>query len=188
MGQVLHWGSIARSGACGSRDLCRQWIGRGWGFSEGDRGGFVKKVLGWWIWEEDMETFPAFYIGETSRSLSDRMNGYRFTTTVSNPDLPVAIHTQSHQIPLQECWSVNVIHKLPDSTPDHIHHQFETAYQLILQSRHTPDSTYIIPPDSTLAPEALKSFDSVSSIVLLRKVTVIWPKVYIFISFLMYMS
>ena len=37
----------------------------------------------------------AFYIGETRRSLSDHMNGHRFTTTVLNPDLPVAIHTQS---------------------------------------------------------------------------------------------
>ena len=33
------------------------------------------------------------------------------------------------------------------------------------------------------APAALKSFDSVSSTLLLRKVTVIWPKVYIFILF-----
>ena len=80
----------------------------------------------------------AFYIGETRRSLSDHMNGHRFTTTVSNQDLPVVIHTQSHQIPFQECWSVSVIHKLPDSTPDHIRRQFETAYQLVLQSRHTP--------------------------------------------------
>ena len=76
----------------------------------------------------------AFYIGETRNSLSNRMNGHRFTTTVSNPDLPVAIHTKSHQIPFQKCWSVSVIHKLPDSTPDHICHQFETAYQLVLQS------------------------------------------------------
>ena len=53
---------------------------------------------------------------------------------IPNPDLPVAIHTQSHQIPFQKCWSVSVIHKLPDSTPDHIHRQFETAYQLVLQS------------------------------------------------------
>ena len=76
----------------------------------------------------------AFYIGETCRFLSDRMNGHRFTRTVSNPDLPVAIHTKSSQIPFQECWSVSVIHKLPDSTPDHIRRQFEIAYQLILQS------------------------------------------------------
>ena len=79
-----------------------------------------------------------FYIGETRRSLSDHMNGHSFTTTVSNPDLPVAIHTQSHQIPFQDCWSVSIIHKLPDSTPDHIRHQFEIAYQLVLQPRHTP--------------------------------------------------
>ena len=32
-----------------------------------------------------------FYIGETRHSLSDCMNGHHFTTTVSNPDLPVAI-------------------------------------------------------------------------------------------------
>ena len=35
----------------------------------------------------------AAQIGETRCSLSDRMNGHCFTTTVSNPDLPVAIHT-----------------------------------------------------------------------------------------------
>ena len=61
-----------------------------------------------------------------------------FATTVSNPYLPVAIHTQSHQISFEECWSVSVVHKLPDSNPDHICRQFETAYQLVLQSRHTP--------------------------------------------------
>ena len=77
----------------------------------------------------------AFYIGETRHSLSDRMNGCQFTTTVSNPDLPVAIYTKSHQIPFQKCWSVSIIHKLPDSTPDHIRRQFEIAYQLVLQSR-----------------------------------------------------
>ena len=35
----------------------------------------------------------AFYIGETGRSLSDRINGLHYTRTVSNPDLPAAIHT-----------------------------------------------------------------------------------------------
>ena len=72
----------------------------------------------------------AFYIGETRRFLSDSMNGHRFTITVSNPDLPVAIHTQSHQIIIQDCWSNHVIHKLPELTHNHIHCQFETAYQL----------------------------------------------------------
>ena len=37
-----------------------------------------------------------YQLGETHHSLSDRMNGHHFTTTVSNPDLPVDIHTQSH--------------------------------------------------------------------------------------------
>ena len=44
------------------------------------------------------------------------------------------------------------------------------------------------PPNSTIAPAALNSFDSVSYLLLLRKVTVIWLKVYIFISFHLYMS
>ena len=120
------------------------------------------------IYQLECTECNAFYLGKTRRSLSDRMNGHRFTITVSNP---VAIHTQSHQIPFQKCWSVRVIHKLPDSTPDHIHcaihtqshqipfqkcwsvsvihklpdstpghirRQFETAYQLVLQSRHNP--------------------------------------------------
>ena len=90
------------------------------------------------IYQLECTECNAFYIGETHRSLSDHMNGHRVTTTVLNPDLPVAIHTQSHQIPFQKCWSVSVIHKLPESTPDHICCQFETAYQLVLQSRHNP--------------------------------------------------
>ena len=93
----------------------------------------------------------AFYIGETRRSLSDHINGHWFTTTVSNPDLPVTIQTQSHQIPFQERWSVSVIHKLPDSTPDHI--QFETAYQLVLQSWHTPGLNIFNPPHIPPSPQ-----------------------------------
>ena len=50
----------------------------------------------------------------------------QYPSIVLNSELPVAIHTQS-----QECWSVSVIHKLPNSTPDHIRCQFEAAYQLI---------------------------------------------------------
>ena len=97
---------------------------------------------------------------------------------------PTSCHPHSiQQIPFQECWSVSVIHRLPDSTPEHIRRQFETTYHFILQSRHTPHSQHpLTPPNSTLAPVALNSFDSVSSILLLRKVTVIWPKVYIFVS------
>ena len=56
------------------------------------------------------ETNRAFYIGETRRSLSDRMNGHWFTSMVSNPDLQVAIHTQttwvhprSHLPPIWNC-------------------------------------------------------------------------------------
>ena len=89
------------------------------------------------IYQLQCNVCNAFYKGETCCSLSDRMNGHCFTTTVSNPYLPVAIHTQSHQIPFQDCWYVSIIHKLPDSTPDHIRRQFEIAYQLVLQSRHT---------------------------------------------------
>ena len=82
--------------------------------------------------------YTVFHIEETCLSLFDRMNGHRFTTTVSNPDLPVAIHTQSHQISFHDCWSISIIHNLPDSTPDRIRRQFEIAYQLILQSHHIP--------------------------------------------------
>ena len=34
--------------------------------------------------------------------------------------------------------SVRVIHKLPDTTPDHVRRQHETAYQLNLKSRQFP--------------------------------------------------
>ena len=58
-----------------------------------------------------------------------------------------------------------------------------------LSSNHDtpPVSTSVNSPNSALAPEALNSFDSVTCILLLRKATVIWPKVYIFVSFHLYM-
>ena len=54
------------------------------------------------IYQLQCNACEAFYIGETRRSLSDCMNGHRFTTTVPNSNLPIAIHTQSHQIPFQD--------------------------------------------------------------------------------------
>ena len=49
--------------------------------------------------------------------------------------------------------------------------------QLVLESRQPPVSTSVSPPNPTLTPVALISFNSVSHILLLRKATVIWPKV-----------
>ena len=96
----------------------------------------------------------AFYIEETCCSLSNHMNGHCFTTTVSNPDLPIAIHTQSHQIHFLECWSVSVIHKLTDSIfPTNLKWHTNSSSNHVT----TPESISINPPTtySILAPEAL---------------------------------
>ena len=114
------------------------------------------------------------------------MNGHWFTTMISNPDLLIAIHTQSHQIPFQECWSVSVIQKLPDSTPHLICRQFETPYQLVLQSRHIPRLNIHYPPPPPIfhpCPSSTYSFGSVYSILLLRKATVFWLKAYTYFHF-----
>ena len=100
----------------------------------------------------------AFYIGETHRSLSDHMNGHRFTTMVSNPDLPVVIHTQSHQIPFQECWFVSVIPYTNYLTPPQTTSTANLKLHTNLSSN--PDtplvSTSVNPPHSTLTLAALK--------------------------------
>ena len=90
------------------------------------------------IYQFQCNECKAFYIGETCHSVCDCINGHCFTTTVSNPDLPVAIHIKSHQIPFQGCWSVQIIYKLPDSKPDHTCRRFKMAYQLVHQSQHAP--------------------------------------------------
>ena len=54
-----------------------------------------------------------FSIGKTGQMISKWINGHRSTCTVMGSDLPVPIHTQSHQLPSQECWSVRVIQKTP---------------------------------------------------------------------------
>ena len=65
-----------------------------------------------------------------------------------------AASCRSYPIPFQECWSVSVIYKLPSSTPDHIHHQFETKYKLVLQSHHTPGLNMLTPsPLSSPSPQ-----------------------------------
>ena len=117
----------------------------------------------------------AFYTGETSCSLSDRMNGHRFTTTVSNPDLPVAIHTQSHQIPFQECCLlVSYTNYLtPPQTTSSGNLKLHT--NLSSNPDTPPVSISVNHPHSTLAPAALKFHFSIL-ILLLRKATVIWPK------------
>ena len=56
-------------------------------------------------------------------------------------------------LPFQECWFVTVIHKLPDSIPDNIHRQFETACQFVLQSRHTPGLNIRQPPQIPPSPQ-----------------------------------
>ena len=64
--------------------------------------------------------------------------------------------------------------------------------KLHTNSSSNPDtalvSTSVNPPNSTLVPATFENFDSVSSILLLRKATVIWPKDYIFVLLHLYMS
>ena len=91
-------------------------------------------------------------VGQNSRTckwtgvhlhISRASDPFQSTCMVVNSDLLVPIHTQSHQLPFQECWSIHIIHKLPDTTPDHIRHQFETAYLLVLQTRQSLVLTFI---------------------------------------------
>ena len=100
----------------------------------------------------------AFYTGETCHSLSDHVNGHHFTTTVSNPDLPVAIHTQSHQIPFQDCWSISVIHKLPDPSPTTFAVNWKQHTNSSFNHVTPPNLISINPSSSTLAPAALIIF------------------------------
>ena len=48
------------------------------------------------------------------------VNGHRSMWTLVNSDLPIPIHTQSHRFPFNECWSIRVIYKLQDATPNYV--------------------------------------------------------------------
>ena len=98
----------------------------------------------------------AFNIGETVQMLSKHMNGHRSICTIVNSDLLV-LHTKSHRLPFQECWSISTIYKLPDTTPNHVCHQLETTYQdqdsnpgalPTEPPRRTPGQAWIIPLSS----------------------------------------
>ena len=64
--------------------------------------------------------------------LSKRMNGQQSTCMIMNSDLPVPINTKFHQLPYQESWSICIIQKQPDATPNYVHCQYETALHLAL--------------------------------------------------------
>ena len=95
----------------------------------------------------------AFYIGETCHSLSDRMNGHRS---------PPWYRTQTYQLSsthnptrIQECWSVSVIHKLPDSTQTTSATNLKLHTNLSSNPDTFPSQHLLTPPNYTLAPVAL---------------------------------
>ena len=91
------------------------------------------------IYQLQCTNCKAFYIGETHRSLSDHMNGHLFTHSIVPRSTSCHSHTIFHQVPFQDCWSVSVIYKLPDSTP--------SAFTANLKLHTSSSSNHIIPPD-----------------------------------------
>jgi len=89
-----------------------------------------------------VKKYNAFYIWEMGQILSKRVNGHRSICTVVNCDLPVPIHTQSHQLPFQEFWSIRVIHKLPDATPTVSTTKLKWHINLYLNPVNLPESIF----------------------------------------------
>ena len=58
-----------------------------------------------------------------------------------NFDLLVPIHTQSHHLPIQESWSIHVIHKLPDDTPTMSAANFKLYINFYFNPGSLPEST-----------------------------------------------
>ena len=100
------------------------------------------------------------------------MNGHRFTTIVSNQDLPISIHTQSHQILFQDCWFVSVIHKLPDSTQTTFAANLKQNTNSSSHHSHPWTQHLLTPPLFQPRPSGTYDFLSVFSILLLKKATV----------------
>ena len=70
-----------------------------------------------WCTKSNVWNVMFFYVGETDQMLSKSMNGHQSTCTIVNSNLLVPIHTKSHQLQFQECWSIRVIYKLPVTPP-----------------------------------------------------------------------
>ena len=88
----------------------------------------------------------AFYIGETCCSLSDYMNGHRFTTTVVNPDLELpSTHNPTRSLSKNAGLSVSYTsYQTPPSTRSTTNLKLHTNSS----SNHNtpPDSTSVNPP------------------------------------------
>ena len=82
----------------------------------------------------------------------------------------------------------SVIHKLPDSTPDHIRCQFETAYQLVLQSRHNPGLNIRYPPHIPPSPQGHLKFRFSLLYSTAEEGLCVWAEILIFVSFHLCMS
>ena len=109
------------------------------------------------IYQLQFTVCNAFYIGESCHSLSDRMNGYHFTTTVSNPDLSVSNPTKS----LSRNAGLLVSY-INCQTPPLTTFAASLKQHTNLSSNHVTPlvSTSVNPPSSTLAPAALTIFVS----------------------------
>ena len=141
------------------------------------------------IYQLECTECNAFYIGETRRSLSDRMNEHQFTTMVSNLDLPQLSSTLSPTRSLSRNAGL-LLSYTNYLTPPQTTSVASLKLHTNLSSNHntTPVSISVNPPHSTLATAALKNFASVSCILLMRKATVLWPKYSFSFSFHLYMS
>ena len=130
----------------------------------------------------------AFYIGETHHSLSYRMNGHRFTITVSNPDLPVAIHTQSHQITFQELSASYTNYQTPPQANSVANLKLHTNSSSNHDTR--PDSPSINPTSFHPRHSSTYSFKSAHSLLFYCWGRPLWFgwKSTIFASFDLYMS
>ena len=90
-----------------------------------------------WSWytrlnylQSEMEKSNAFYNGEMGQMSSKHVNGHRSSCMIVNSDLPIPIH----KIPSAPFPGM-LVHPCHSKTPrsqNHVRHQFETAYQLVL--------------------------------------------------------
>lgn len=78
----------------------------------------------------------AFYVGKAT-ALNLRMNNHRASVNQPRP-LPIKLHANSHDATFDECFGVQVLRKMPESSNDRLLQQSERAHMLVLGALRPP--------------------------------------------------
>lgn len=71
---------------------------------------------------------PAFYVGETGRTLNERIINHRSSTSKSYVHLGIPSHAAYHGVAFDQCFRITIIKTFPENTSSSVRRKWERHY------------------------------------------------------------